>query len=180
MTDERIAALLREGDEKGLTAASEKYGRLVRKIASAMLTSEQDCEEAVSDTFYKLWRSRERIDPEQGSLKAYISAIARSCTLDKLRTLSQCEPIPDDERDLGIEVDFTTTEAAEHNRRMIAECIRSLPSPDRDVFILRFYYSLTLAETARRLGLTVRQTEHIISRSKRTLRSALIKGGILL
>ena len=180
MTDEKILALLRADDEKGLTAAMSRYSRLVASVAAGMLSSKEDIEEVASDTFYKVWNSRQSIDTEKGSLKNYICMIARSCTLNKLRTLSVTEPLPDDERDLGIEVDFTHESAAEHNRKIIAECIRSLPSPDREIFIERFYYSLSLTEIARRNGVTVRRVEYIIHRSKSRLRGALMKGGILL
>lgn len=180
MTDEKITALLRGDDEKGLTAAMSKYTRLVKSIAAAMLTNEEDIEEVASDTFYKLWKNRREIDLARGSLKNYICMIGRSCTINKLRTLSATEPLPDDERDLGVEADFSDPGAAEHNRRIIAECIRSMPSPDREVFIGRFYYSLTYAEIARRCGITESRVEYILHKRKRSLREALLKGGILL
>ncbi|MBR6046088.1 MAG: sigma-70 family RNA polymerase sigma factor [Ruminococcus sp.] len=180
MTDEEIVSMLSKGDENGLTAAMSKYGRLVNSIASGMLTSDEDCEEVVSDTFYKLWNSRDAYDPGRGSLKTYICTIGRSCTLNRLRQLELAETVPAEERDLGIDVDFSTACAADHNRRVIAECIRSLPMPDRDIFIRRFYYSQTYQEISNVLGLDEKKIGYIIRKAKRRLRDALIKGGILL
>ena len=180
MTDEKILALLRRDDEKGLTAAMGRYSRLAYSVAGGMLDAPEDIEEVVSDTFYKVWEHRRDIDTDKGSLKNYICMVARSSTLNKLRSRSITEPLPDEERDLGIEVDFSKESAAEHNRRVIADCIRSLPSPDREVFIDRFYYSLSYAAIAQRRGLTVKRVEYILHRSKRRLRDALLKGGILL
>ena len=180
MTDERIVGLMYGGDERGLDEAVSKYGRLVRSIAAGMLGSKEDQEEVVSDTFYKVWRNRADIDLNKGSLKAYVCTVARSCTLDKLRTLTCTEPLPEEERDLGVEADFSTESSAEHNRRLIAECIRSLPSPDREVFIFRFYYSLSYAEIAARTDIPESKIRSLLQRSKRRLRQALIKGGILL
>ena len=180
VNDETVLAMLRDNDEKGLDAAMGKYSRLVRSIAAGMLNSEEDIEEVTSDTFYKVWNNRAEIDTEKGSLKNYVCMVARSCTINKLRTVSVTEPLPDDERDLGLEVDFSTEYAAEHNRKVIAQCIRELSSPDREVFINRFYYSLTHAEIASRLGLTEKRVEYILHKSKRRLRDALTKGGILL
>ena len=180
MTDENIIASLQNDDEKGLNEAMEKYSKLVRSIAAAMLSSDEDTEEVVSDTFYKVWETRRRIDLSKGSLKNYVCMIGRSCTINKLRSLKVTEPLPDDERDLGIEADFSTPDNAEHNRRVIAACISTMPSPDREVFIFRFYYSVTYAEIARRCGISVRKVEYILHKSKRSLRDALEKGGILL
>ena len=180
MTDDRILALMLSDDEEGLTAAMSRYSGLVRSVAAGMLSSQEDVEEVTSDTFYKVWNTRTEIDTEKGSLKNYICMVARSCTINKLRTLNITEALPDDERDLGIEVDFSSEYAARHNREVIAKCIRELPSPDREIFIYRFYYSMTVAETASRTGLTVKRVETVIGRTKRRLREALEKGGILL
>lgn len=180
MTDDKITALMRSDDERGLTAAMSRYSRLVSSIAAGMLSTEEDVEEVISDTFYKVWDNRAEIDTEKGSLKNYICMVARGCTLNKLRSLDITEPLPDDERDLGIDVDFSSEYAARHNREVIAKCIRGLPSPDREVFIYRFYYSMTVAETAARTGLTPKRVEAVIGRTKRRLRDALEKGGILL
>ena len=180
MTDEKILALLRADDEKGLTAAMSRYSRLVGSVAAGMLESKEDIEEVTSDTFYKVWNNRASIDTGKGSLKNYICMVARSCTVNKLRTLSMTEPLPDDERDLGIEADFTTESAAEHNRKVIAQCIRELPSPDREIFIDRFYYSLSFAAIADRHSITVKRAEYLIHKAKRRLRKALEEGGILL
>lgn len=180
MTDESILDLMRRSDENGLREAMEKYGRLVRSIAAGMLEAEEDREEVVSDTFYKVWNNRSGIDLSKGSLKNYICMVGRGCTINKLRSVSKTEPLSDNERDLGIEVDFSTETSAEHNRQVIAKCIRELPSPDREVFIDRFYYSMAYSQIAASLGITKKRVEYILHKTKRSLRRALEKGGILL
>ncbi|MBR4622117.1 MAG: sigma-70 family RNA polymerase sigma factor [Ruminococcus sp.] len=180
MTDERIVALLHDGSEKGLAAIMSKYSKLVRSVAAGMLGSQEDIEEVEGDVFYKVWKNRDRIDLGKSSLKSYVCMVARSCTIDKLRTLDAVSRLTDDELELGVEADFSTPDAARHNRSVIAACVRAMPSPDREVFICRFYYSLSCAETARCCGITEQRVKYILHRSKRSLRDALMKGGILL
>lgn len=180
MTDEKILELMREGKEEGLAAVMDKYRKLVISVVSGMLISKEDREEVAEDTFYKVWKCSDRIDTERGSLKNYICMVGRSVALNKLRTLSQTEPLPDDERDLGIEADFSTESAAEHNRKVIADCVRSMPSPEREIFVYRYYYSTPITIIAQKVGLNERKVEYMLHKCKRRLRDALTKGGILL
>lgn len=180
MTDQELLVLLRSDREKGLQAVMSAYSRLVYSIVSGILTSEEDRGEAVNDTFYKVWRLREEIDLSRAGLKGYVSMVARTCALDKLKRLKVYEPLSDNEADLGIDVDFEDDRSAKANERIIAECISAMPSPDREIFISRFYFEKPISEIAREVGLSVRRVEYILEKDKRRLRRALIKGGILL
>ena len=105
---------------------------------------------------------------------------ARSCALNKLKSLKHYEPLPENEADLGIDVDFDSSESAKINEDIIRECVSSMPSPDREIFISRYYYEKPVAVIASEQGLKVRRVEYILSKGKRRLRKALLKGGILL
>ena len=183
MTDKDILALLKSGDTRGLEEAVNKYRGLVESIASKMLENSSDCEEAVSDTFFKLWRYREAIDPDRRSFKGFLCMVAKSCAADKLRSLNRIkrqEPIPLAENDIGIDVDYEHEAAREQNHRLIAQCVSSMPSPDREVFIDRYYFNMPIKDIAEKEGLSESRIGHILSRGKQKLKEALIKGGILL
>ena len=106
MTDEQMLDLLRRDGDEGLKHIMSAYSGLAFSIAAGILSSSEDRNEAVNDTFYKVWRAREDIDLTRASLKGYVAMVARSCSLNKLKSLSQYEPLPEDELDLGIDVDF--------------------------------------------------------------------------
>ena len=72
------------------------------------------------------------------------------------------------------------TRVRSKSEKIIAECISAMPSPDREIFISRFYFEKPISEIARELGLSERRVEYILAKDKRRLRKALIKGGILL
>lgn len=180
MTDEKIIALMREKNEQGLIALMSKYQRLVESTAAHMLGSKEDIEEVAADTFYKIWQTSDRIDLSKGSLKNYICMVGRSITVNKLRTLSQAEQLPEEERDLGIDVDFSTAEASKHNKEIITACVRAMPSPEREIFLYRYYYSMPISRISDKLGIEERKVEYILHHCKRKLRYALTKGGILL
>lgn len=180
MTDKQLLELLGSDSEQALIRLKNEYQGLVRLVVSRLTDNDEDCEEAVSDTFIKLWRTRRHIDLERSSLKTYICVVARSCALNKLRGRVSCERIPDGENDLGVDMDYTSEAAKSINRRVIAECISALSQPDKDIFIFRYYYNMPVKAIAEKTGLKPRRVEYILSRGRETLRQALLEGGIVL
>lgn len=180
MTDEQMLQLLRSDADEGLRRIMSAYSALAYSIAAGFLADGEDRREAVNDTFYKVWRAREDIDLSRASLKGYVAMVARSCALNKLKSLKHYEPLPENEADLGIDVDFSSEDAAKVNEEIIRRCVSSMPSPDREIFISRYYYEKPAADIARELGLSERRVNYILSKGKRRLRKALLKGGILL
>ena len=181
--DSEIVSLMKKDDTKGLEAAVEKYRSAVELIAAGMLSEPADREEAVSDTFFKLWRSRGLIDTGRSSLKTYISIIARSCSADRLRSIRRLhrqEAIPLEENDIGVDVDYDSAVARKHNQDLIAGFVCSMPSPDREVFTDRYYFNMPIKDISARYGLREKQTEYILAKARKKLREALEKGGVLL
>lgn len=68
----------------------EEYGNYVYKIIENIIgtsLSYQDKEEAVSDTFYLLWKNQIKIEK---NLKSYLATIARNTAYQKLRDNKDC------------------------------------------------------------------------------------------
>ena len=82
---EMKAALVRR-DEAVLEAVKRRYGAYVRKIAFAVLRSEEDAEEVENTVYLKLWRSDAEALPED--LKAYLGMLSRQTAVDRLRSIS--------------------------------------------------------------------------------------------
>ena len=183
MDDSEIIELLKNDDTRGLEEAVRLYRGTAESAAARMLSDPADREEAVSDTFFKLWRYRHVIDPEKSSLRTFIGMIARSCAADRLRSLQRIkrqEVIPLEENDIGVDVDYDSAASKEHNQRLIVSCVSSMPSPDREIFVERYYFNMPVKDIAERHGLRPKQTEHILAKARKKLREELEKGGILL
>ena len=183
MTDNEILTLMQQNDTSALDALMEKYKALVGFIVSQSVGSAADAEEAVQDTFYKVWKNRHSIDTARRSLKGYVGMVAKSCAEDKRRSLSrgaEQEDISDKENDLGIDIDYADETAKRENMRIIAECIREMPHPDREIFIERYYFRLPVKEIAAGHGLRPKKVENILARRKKSLGKELIKKGIIL
>ncbi|MBQ8965596.1 sigma-70 family RNA polymerase sigma factor [Ruminococcus sp.] len=183
MTDEEILSLMQENDASALDALMARYRTLVSFIVSQSVRDTADLEEAVQDTFYKVWRTRRDIDIERRSLKGYISMVAKSCAEDKRRTVSrhmEAEDISAEENDIGIDIDYTDETAKRENMRIIAECIRAMSSPEREIFIERYYFRMAVRDIAERHGLKPKKVENILARRKKKLGKELLSKGIIL
>ncbi|MBR6101301.1 MAG: sigma-70 family RNA polymerase sigma factor [Ruminococcus sp.] len=183
MTDEQIIDRMKGDDTGALDEAMRQYGGLVTGIAKKLLDDPADWEEVKADTFFKLWRYRFDIDPERRSLKGFICMIAKSCISDKLRyhnRIKRQEVIPPEENDLGIDVDYENNAAKKLNQQIIIACISTMTSPEKEVFIDRYYFNMPVKDIAKREGLKEKKVENILFRGKKKLKEALLKGGILL
>ena len=180
MTDDELLEMMRQNDESALRLLMDKYKKLVEYIAAKMLSSESDREETVMDTFYKVWANRAQIDTSRMSLKSYVSMTAGSCTVDKLRRITKGDPVDPLEDDLEMELDLENQAARSINLDIIKSCVRAMPSPDREIFIDRYYYEISVKEIAVRRGIKEKKVWNILSRRKAALQKALIKGGIMI
>jgi RNA polymerase sigma factor (sigma-70 family) len=64
----------------------ERHSRLVRSVVSRFLRNPPDVEETVHDVFVQACQQLSRYDPERGNEAAWLTTIARSRALDRLRS----------------------------------------------------------------------------------------------
>lgn len=181
--DKKILSLLKKNPEEGLTLAIDTYGGAVKTICKNILSDckNEDIEEAISDTFFKLWQNVDKYKKEKNtSLKSYIYAIARNTALDKRRKLKGNSIILQiDENSLGIGVSMEDYYAKKINKHIIKETIENMEEPDKSIFILRYFYYEKVKDIAIRLNLSPKKVENCLFRGKSKLKKSLIDGGII-
>lgn len=100
MSDEKVVGAIKHGNEEAINHVITKYSKLMWSIASSILrnvASDQDIEECVADVFVYLWKHPEKYDPQRGTLKVWLSVVARSQAIDKYRELSKNNAVPLDD-----------------------------------------------------------------------------------
>lgn len=136
----------------------------------------QRAEDLVQETLLRAWRHPEALDPERGSVRAWLFTTARHLAIDFWRRRSVRvsevvtdvvpEPPADDETDRAVEA-WT-----------VAEALARLSPAHREVLLECFYRGRSVAEAAARLGVppgTVKSRTHYALRS---LRVALEELGV--
>lgn len=149
--------------------------RVVMKVASNRLNKE-DIEEVSADVLVKLWESRHQLVIKEGSLKAYLGAMARNKTLNKIRALGRCEILPLEEDCIEYETPENTLMRKESDH-FINELVSTLPEPDREIFIRRYFYMEKLAEIAKHVGINPATVGTKLFRGKKKLEQLLKEVG---
>ena len=169
--------------ELDLAAAIEQYGGLVQAVIRRTLgagnANAQDVEECISEVFWRLHQNAGNFQPER-SLKSYLCGIARHVAIDKLRQLGRTDwqQLPQDENALGVWVDPADEVAAAERQRLVQQCVDALAQPDRDIFILRYYFGERVNVIASRLGLSAKSVENRLYQGRLRLKKALIERGV--
>ena len=65
MEDSRIVDLYWQRDESAISESDRKYGRMLNVLSFSLLSSREDAEECVNDTYIDAWNSMHRVAETQ-------------------------------------------------------------------------------------------------------------------
>lgn len=179
MEDSQIVSLYWERNEQALAETAAKYGNYCFCIAYSILSSREDADESVNDTYLGAW---ERIPPHKpGVLSAFLGKLTRRISLNKWRNRTRqkrgggevalaldelCECIPSGE-DVARQ-----TEQKELNRAITA-FLNGLPQTERDVFVCRYWYLADIRKISTAFGFTESKVKSMLHRTRIKLRTHL-------
>lgn len=185
MDDGRIVELYWQKNADAITESNSKYGAYCFAIANHILRSKEDAEECVNDTWLNAWNA---IPPQKpGNLKIFLAKLVRNLSLNRmdarnakkrgggeialvLDELGECLA-----SDSDVEGAYEQKELGESIRRFV----RQLPRRDGDVFVRRYFFIEPVDEIAGRYGMTKNHVMVILSRTRKKLKTYLVKEGYL-
>jgi RNA polymerase sigma-70 factor (ECF subfamily) len=171
-----LVAEVARGREDALGALYDRYHRQCFSFALRILAVEGEAEEAVQETYVRIWRNAGQYAPDRATVASWILSITRNLCIDELRRRRRRVPeIPTLDGALDLSAADRTDLDAE--RKIIGEQVRSslkgLPPEQRSAIELVYFHGLTSQEVGQVLGVPA---PTIRSR----LRLGLLKlGGIL-
>ena len=186
MSDEEIVELYWQRDEYAIKATSDKYGKLLYKIAYNILHDSLDCEECQNDTYLNVWNS---IPPAKPTVfRAFIARIMRNIAIDKYyekkskKRISSEMTVSMDECEGFIAYNDDPSEylLAQELGKMISDFLRGLSEKDRYIFMNRFYLSESIDTIARELGVSESAVYKKLTKLKSALKKYLDERGVLL
>lgn len=183
MEDTAIIALYWARDEEAITQSDRKYGPLCRKLAFNILSSREDSEECVNDTWHKAWDTMPPQRPD--SLRAYLGRIVRNLSISRLRErtaqkrgggleimlseLGDCLPAPK-----GVEQETEVRDLA----AALSRWLHGLPRYERVLFVRRYWYGDAVKDLAKEWGVSPNQMAKRMLRLREALRTFLEQEGI--
>lgn len=183
MEDWELLERIKEKPDEGIHIAMQQYGKAVNTICKSLLAGCMDglVDEAVVDTFFKLWKNIDKISLAGGySLKSYLYSIARNAAIDLRRkhgypvlSLEESETIEiADERNVEGEIE------KKELKKTLYQAIVQLGEPDSTVFLQKYYMKRRNKEIAEGLTLSEKKIENILYYGKKKLRKWLEERGI--
>ena len=182
--DVKILELYWQRNEQALSETRLKYGRFCNSIALRILENKCDADECESDTYLKAWNTIPPKKPEV--LKAYLGAIVRNLSLDKLRkrnaqkrgsevelSLSELEECVAAEKSVSDEVEVRELAA------IISAFLQDLPENECDVFLCRYWYFYSIKEISVSFGFSKSKVKMMLLRTRQKLQEHLEKEGII-
>ncbi len=142
---------------------------LLYRIAFHILEQQDEAEDAVQETFLKLWEMRDRLD-DVGSAKAYSIRILKNECLDRLRRAKKKVPA---EQALAKESILPADEQIDSRRRLekVLGAIKSLPDSQKQVLLLRTVEGLSYEEISQRMGMSQLTLRVLLTRARGALRN---------
>ena len=145
----------------------------LKRLCYLYLHDEAQAEDAVQETFLKVYRSLKNFRGE-ASEKTWLTRIALNICKDMLRSAWFRHT------DRRITVDMLPAAQAIRDpyHREVATAVMNLPGKLREVILLYYYRGLTMTETAEVLGITQPAVTSRLKRAKDKLKAELKGGGI--
>lgn len=160
------------GDEAAMGELYDRFGGLVYKAARQVMPSRAEAEDAVQETFIRLWQTAERFDPQRAKLVTWVMLIARRHLIDRLRRKSaRPEQLGFDSTN---EVLGPIHEEAEpggnHDLETLRKRVAELPDLQRIVIERTYLQGFTLREVSEQLGAPIGTVKSALSRGLARLR----------
>ncbi|MBO5731386.1 MAG: RNA polymerase sigma factor [Treponema sp.] len=142
---------------------------LLYRIAFHILEQQDEAEDAVQETFLKLWEMRGKLDDVE-SAKAYSIRILKNECLDRLRKAKKSVPA---DQVLVREPISPTDEQIDARRRLekVLGAIKSLPDSQKQVLLLRTVEELSYEEISERMGMSQLTLRVLLTRARGALRN---------
>ena len=156
MEDYRIVDLYWARNESAIAESDRKYGKLLHSLSFSLLSSREDAEECVNDTYLDAWNAMPTARPAY--LGAFLSKITRRISIDRwrrlhrekrggvqtvLEELTECIPAQG-----SVEEEYESGRVSE----ALNDFLRRLPTEQRVMFLRRYFYSQATKEIAEALG----------------------------
>jgi RNA polymerase sigma-70 factor (ECF subfamily) len=135
----------------------------------------EDKEEIYSDTFFILWKNRNRLNINV-SLNSYLAGITKNLIKEKYRKLKIVYDISDFENDA-----LNSVNMYENDRELIWDIeqkIKELKDIDIKIVNLFYYSSVSIKDTAKKLNISELNVKTRLHRIRKEIKKELNNGGI--
>jgi RNA polymerase sigma-70 factor (ECF subfamily) len=150
--DLTLLTRIRSHDQEAIQVFHQRYANLVYSITYRVLNDPASAEEAMQDTFLKVWQSAQSFNESRGAPVAWLSRIARNTAIDYSRLRARRVAVDDtfdieDRQMLPLPDGWQDRERTEALR----QALRLLSTEQEKVLALAYFGGLSQSEIADQL-----------------------------
>ena len=172
-SDTDLILALKEGNLKAFNQVFDRYAKRLYRFSMGYLKSAENAEEIVQEVFLKIWHNREELIVQK-SFDSYLFTIAKNGILNTIRKskseqayLNYAKLYPGKDVLLDQELDFKELKKA------YQEAIAQLSPRRKEIFLLSREQSLSNAEIAQKMNISVKTVENQMTSALAEIRKNL-------
>ncbi|HEX5008264.1 MAG TPA: RNA polymerase sigma factor [Hyphomonadaceae bacterium] len=170
--DEELVRRVGAGDKRAASELVRRHLPRMVGLARRMLGDPAEAEDVAQEVFLRVWKHAAAWKPGQAKFETWMHRVGMNLCLDRLRRSGrhggEVSPETPDAR-------ASATRALDDRQRRdrVRDALQKLPERQRAALVLCYYQERTNIEAAEILGVSVDALESLLSRARRTLKSAL-------
>jgi RNA polymerase sigma factor (sigma-70 family) len=172
-----LISRIAEMDQTALSLLYDRYSRVIYTIAYKILNSSEESEEIVLDVFTQVWRIAKNYNFQKGRVDTWLFMIARSRSLDRLRSharFGKAVTASEDLLKMHSHVDSPEADVLMQERSSyVKACLAELPDEQRLALELAYFSGLSHSEIAAKTGLSLGTVKTRIRLGLKKLREAI-------
>ncbi len=185
LEDSEILDMYVRRSEEAISRTAEKYERYCHCIAYNILSSKEESDECVNDTYFRAWNSIPPNIPK--SFSAFLGKITRNLALNRYekrkaakRGTGQIELALSELKEC---VDMHSDVEDESNRRLLTETVNMFLAEQTkekcEIFVQRYWYLMSIRQISQQSGIKENQIRSILFRMRADLKEYLKKRDLI-
>ena len=171
----RLLGLVAAGNRAAFTRLYEQYSPRLFAVCLRLLKHRNQAEEALQDTFIRIWHSAGEYHEERGAPLAWMATIARNRSLDILRQWRRAPTGSMEALETTEDMSPTPLELLQAGSTHLAlrSCINELSAEQRESIVWAFFEGLTHQQLAQRFHTPLGTVKSWIRRGLLSLKRCL-------
>ncbi len=173
--DKELSKLLAQvagGDRRAFGRLYDLTSRRLFAVTRCMLRRPEMAEEALQETFVRIWQKASAYDPGQARPMGWLATIARNQAIDLRRKAAERETDSLDDDD-GQSYGVMPEASFSFEMKRLRDCLALLPEDRQDMVLLAYYQGWSRDELAARFSRPVTTIKTLLRRSLVLLRECI-------
>ena len=175
MEDEQLMARIAAGDKRAFAMLVERHLPRAHAIAQRILMNPQDAEDAVQESFTKVWVKAAEWQPGRAAFTTWLHRVVVNTALDALRKrprgMVHEETVLMNVPDGCMGAEHALAEA--EMRTQVLHAVATLTGAQRAAITLCYFEYKTNEEAAAMMGIHLKALEGLLVRARKSLRNIL-------